>query len=112
MGAEVGPAVNLERQRLELAIRKLQQTLNSVVVAEVPADREKVAFGATVTVRREDGSEEVYRIVGVEEADPEHGGISWISPLARTLLSRRTGEKVRFRSPSGEEELTLLMVRY
>lgn len=112
LGTEAGPAEKLERQRIESVIRKLQQTLNSVVLAEVPADREKAAFGASVTVRRGDGNEEVYQIVGVEEADPERGRISWISPLARALLSRRAGEKVRFRSPASEEELTLLTVRY
>src|ERR1035437_856156 len=50
--------------------------------------------------------------VGVEEADPERGSISWLSPLARALLSRRAGDKVRFRSPAGDEELTIMTVRY
>ena len=51
-------------------------------------------------------------IVGVDEADPETGRISWISPLARVLLSRRAGDKVRFQSPAGVEELTILKVHY
>lgn len=108
---ESGPASEANR-RIESAIRKLQQTLDSVVVAETPPDRNKVAFGAIVMVRHGNGEEESYQIVGVEEADPEHGRISWISPLARALFSKRTGEKVRFRTPEGDEELTILTVRY
>ena len=101
-----------EQRKLESAIRNLQLTLNTVVVAELPADREKVAFGAAVTVRHANGEEETYRTVGVEEADPENGAISWLSPLARALMSRRAGEKTRFKSPAGEEELTIVKVAY
>ena len=107
-----GAASEADQRKIESAIRRLQQTLDSVIVAEVPADPEKVAFGATVTVRHGNGKEEAYHIVGVEEADPGHGSISWIAPLAGALLSRRAGDKVRFRSPAGEEELTILTVWY
>jgi hypothetical protein len=87
-------------------------TRDSAIVAPVAANQGKVAFGATVTVRHGNGDEATYHIVGVEGADPEHGSISWISPLARSLLSRRAGDKVRFRSPAGDEELTIATVRY
>lgn len=100
------------QQSLESDIRKLQQILDSVVVAKIPVDQQKVAFGATVMIRHGNGQEEAYQIVGVEEADPERGCISWISPLARVLLSRKTGEKLKFQSPAGSEELTILSVRY
>ena len=109
---EAGTASEAEQRKIESAIRNLQQILDSVVVAEIPVDQEKIAFGATVVIRHGNGEEEAYRIVGVEESDPDHGSISWVSPLARALLSRRAGDKVRFRSPAGEEELTILSVRY
>jgi transcription elongation factor GreB len=111
-GTESGQAPEADRQKIESSIRKLKQTLDSVVIAEIPADHEKVAFGATVTVRHAAGDEESYRIVGVEEANPEQGEISWISPLAKALLARKVGDKLRFRSPAGDEELTILTVRY
>ena len=109
---EASATVEADLRKLESAIRRLQQTLASVVVAEIPADQEKVAFGATVTVRHGKGAEAAYQIVGVEEADPERGSISWISPLARTLLLRRAGDTVRFRSPAGDEELAIMKVHY
>jgi transcription elongation factor GreB len=109
---EAGTASEAEQRKIETAIRNLQQVLDSVVVAEIPVDQERIAFGATVMVRHGNGEEEAYRIVGVEESDAERGMISWISPLARALLSRRAGDKVQFRAPAGEEELTILSVRY
>ena len=101
-----------EQRKLESAIRNLQRLLDSVVVAEVPVDREKIVFGATVAIRHRNGEEATYHIVGVDEADPESGSISWISPLARALHSRRAGDKVHFKSPAGEDELWILSVRY
>jgi transcription elongation factor GreB len=110
--ATIGPEVEADQREIETAIRRLQQTLGSVIVAELPADQDRAAFGATVTIRRGTGEEESYRIVGVEEGDPGSGAISWISPLARALLSRRAGDKVLFRSPAGDEELTILTVHF
>ena len=101
-----------ESKKLESAIRNLKQRLDSVVVVEPPADTAKIAVGAIVHVRHRNGEEDTYQIVGVEETDPERGAISWISPLAKALLSRRAGEKVRFRIPAGEDELEILSVRY
>ena len=105
---EGGTTAEADERKLAAAIYSLEQVLGSVVVPGIPEDRGKVAFGATVVIRRGDGEEERYRIVGVDEAEPENGAISWISPLARALLTRRAGEKVRFR----EEELTILSVGY
>lgn len=100
------------QRKLDAAIRSLQETLGSVVIAEIPPNREKVAFGAEVVIRRGGGGQERYRIVGVDEADPESGAISWLSPLARALLSRRAGDQVRFRGGFGEEEVIILSVSY
>jgi transcription elongation GreA/GreB family factor len=112
MSNEAGKGAKADQRKLESAIRRLQQILDSIVVAEIPVDQDKVAFGAVVMIRHWGGEEAAYHIVGVEESDPERGSISWISPLTRALLSRRAGDKVRFRSPAGDEELTIMTVRY
>jgi transcription elongation factor GreB len=111
-GKETDPEAKAEQRRLESALRTLQAKLDSVVVAEPPADPGKVAFGASVVVRHGSGEEEEYQIVGVDESDPAQGRISWISPLARALLGRSAGDKIRFRSPAGDEELNILEVRH
>jgi transcription elongation factor GreB len=101
-----------DQWRVESDIRKLQAILDSAVIAEIPADQGKVAFGASVTIRHENGEQDEYQIVGVDEADPAAGRISWISPLARALLSREVGDKVPFKSPAGFEELAIVKVHY
>jgi len=101
-----------ESKKLESAIRNLTRRLDSLVIVEPPADAQKIAVGAIVHVRHRNGEEDTYQIVGVEESDPQRGAISWISPLAKALLSRTAGEKVRFRIPAGEDELEILSVRY
>lgn len=99
-------------RRLEGQIRQMQSILNSVVVTQPAAkDSERVAFGSTVTTRQANGAEITYRIVGVEETDFERGLISWRSPLARALLSKRPGDEVRFVSPTGIQILRILSVR-
>lgn len=55
-----------------------------------PAD--KVQFGRTVEIEREDGRRQTFRIVGEDEADPAKGSISYVSPLARSLLGKSVGD--------------------
>jgi transcription elongation factor GreB len=71
-----------------------------------------VRFGATVLVRRSDGEEDNYRIVGVDEIDLDRGWVSWLSPIAKALMNARVGEQVRFKFPSGEEQLEIVRVEY
>ncbi len=105
---EMKPAL----QRIELELQRLQRTLGSLMIVGPPADKEKVAFGASVVIRDQDGEEETYQIVGAEEAEPKEGRISSASPLAQALMSRKAGDKVRFKSPAGNQELTILSVHY
>jgi transcription elongation factor GreB len=93
---------------MDSSIRNLQEVLSSIVVADPPADFTRVGFGAAVDVMYPDGHQETFRIVGVDEADPDRGSISWLSPLAKALLAKRAGDRVPFR----EEELTILNLSY
>jgi transcription elongation GreA/GreB family factor len=54
-----------------------------------------VQFGSAVTILRDDGREQTFRIVGEDEADPKDGTISHVSPLARALLGKSVGDVVR-----------------
>lgn len=105
--------VKCQRQELDTRISRLQQSLESAVGVPLPAAPEdRVRFGATVTVRHRGGSQEQYHIVGVDETDIDHGRVSWLSPIAKTLLNRRLGENVRFKFPSGEQELEIIRIDY
>jgi transcription elongation factor GreB len=96
-------------QRLAFLGRRLD--LLEVIDPRTQPDDE-VRFGATVAVRDEHGAERRYRIVGVDEADPPHGAVSWRSPLAAALLGAHVGDTVTFRSPRGDEELEVVALSY
>ncbi|HEV8543245.1 MAG TPA: GreA/GreB family elongation factor [Verrucomicrobiae bacterium] len=101
-----------ERKPLRDArMRQLQEIIGSLVVAEVPHERDVIRFDARVTVRRE-STIETYRLVGIDEADLDRNEISWLSPLAKVLLGKHAGDRIVFRSPSGMEEITVLSVDY
>jgi transcription elongation GreA/GreB family factor len=55
-------------------------------------DRSQVRFGHTVTIARDDGREQTFRIVGEDEADPARGTLSHVAPLARALFGKRIGD--------------------
>lgn len=71
-----------------------------------------VLFGATVAIEDEDGREQAWTIRGEDEVDMAAKVISYVSPLGRALIGQRVGDSVRFVSPGGERELTILSVRY
>jgi len=54
-----------------------------------------VQFGRTVEIEREDGRKQSFRIVGEDEADPAKGSVSYVSPLARALFGKATGDAVQ-----------------
>lgn len=96
-------------RRIRFLTKRIEQ---SVVVDPLQQDNiEQVFFGATVTVL--DGNDELtYSIVGIDEAEPGRGRISWVSPLARALLKSREGDSVRVPTPGGVRELEIITVEY
>jgi transcription elongation GreA/GreB family factor len=70
------------------------------------ADRDVVAFGSEVTIVRDDGRRQTFRIVGEDEADPANGSISHVAPLARSLLGARIGDTVR--AGTADAEITAI----
>ncbi|MDD2685400.1 MAG: transcription elongation factor GreB [Gallionella sp.] len=97
-------------RRLRFLAKRLE---NSEVID--PAQRsacEQIFFGATVTVCHGDGSEKTYSIVGVDEANPSRGHISWVSPLARVLFKAREGDMLNLPLPNGVEEIEVVEVCY
>ena len=75
----------------------------SAEVVEPPAETSRVQFGSTVTVRRQDGRTQTFRIVGEDEAAPAHGTLSHVAPLSRALFGKAAGERVEI--AGGEVEI-------
>ena len=101
-------------REIDKRIRLLTKKLDNAIVID-PEKREKtdqVFFGATVSFQRGDLSNDTISIVGVDDADAKKGLISWISPLATSLLKARAGDTVYLDTPSGQETLKLITVQY
>jgi transcription elongation factor GreB len=100
-------------REIDSRVRFLSKRLDELeVVEQLPADQEKIYFGAWVTVEDEDGKSETYRIVGPDEFDLSLGKLSMDSPLARALLGKRIDDDIVFESPAGTRELYIAAVRY
>jgi transcription elongation GreA/GreB family factor len=87
-----------ERRRAsELAARDVRyfaERVASAIPQAKPADTALVAFGSKVTILRDDGRRQTFRIVGEDEADPRGGSIAYVSPLARRLIGKHASEAV------------------
>jgi len=95
----------------------LQRRLEHVQVVKAEEQRkDKVRFGAFVTIEDEEGDERVFQIVGVDEVDAKHGRISWKSPVGRALLGKQIDDEVRVRwdatGAKMERELTIVDITY
>lgn len=100
---EIDRRVRFLTKRMEIA---------QVVDPSVHYGKEQVFFGATVTYLRPSGEEQTVTIMGIDEADPLKGQVSWISPIARALLKAHVGDEVRLMTPAGVEMIEVLEVRY
>ena len=72
----------------------------------------QVFFGATVRYANDLDEERTITILGVDEAQSARGEVSWISPVARTLLKARVGDEVTLVTPRGLETIEVLDVSY
>ena len=103
----------LERDYLERHVRWLRSRLDSAIpVNPRQAERDRVAFGATVEVLEEDDRRSRYRIVGEDEADPDRGLLSWVSPLARALAGARVGDHVSWRRADGDADVEVTEIDF
>ena len=97
-------------RRIYFLTKRLEDAV--VIDPETRDSTDQIFFGATVTYAEEDGSETTISIVGVDEINMDKGHVSWISPIAKTLIKAREGDTVRLKTPTGTKELEILSVIY
>lgn len=88
--AQVNGSIEADRTAMARATRDLRYwsaRRSTAQLLEI-APEGKVRFGGTVTIEREDGRIQTFRIVGEDEADPAKGSVSHVSPLARALIGK------------------------
>lgn len=86
-------AARFELGDTDRAIRQLQHQIKYGKVVEPPTNG-AIGVGSSVKLRRADGKEFCYKIVGTYEADPMNGKISIESPMGKTLIGKKVDEEV------------------
>jgi transcription elongation factor GreB len=101
-------------REIDRRIRFLTKRLEIMAITDpaVHHGSEQVFFGATVTYADEAGEARTVTILGIDEADSAKGEVSWVSPIARTLLKARVGDVLPLLTPAGKVEIEVLSVRY
>ena len=79
---------------------------SSAQLMPVPESNDRVQFGSTVTIERDDGRRQTWRIVGEDEAEPTKGTLSYVSPVARALMNKAVGDVVQ----AGSEEAEIVEI--
>jgi len=101
-------------REIDRRIRFLTRRLEIAVITEpsLHHGNDQIFFGATVTYVDDADQERTITITGIDEADSAAGEVSWISPIARTLLKARVGDVLRLPMPERVAEIEVLDVKY
>lgn len=84
---------------------------NAKIIEASEMKTDEVSLGKTVTfIELPDGEEESYTIVGSAEADPFEGKISNDSPIAKSMIGKRVGDKVMVQTPAGEMSVKIVSI--
>ena len=105
------------KKRLREIDRRIWFLTKRLEIAEVidPAihhGSEQIFFGASVTYVDDAGVERTLTILGIDEADSSQAQVSWVSPIARTLLKARTGDLLQLVTPAGIVGIEVISVQY
>lgn len=105
------------KKRLREIDRRIRFLTKRLEIAEVTDPvlhhgNDQVFFGATVTYAEADGTERTVTIMGIDEANALQGQVSWVSPIARTLLKSRVGDGLKLVTPAGVIDIEVLDVQY
>jgi len=83
-------------REIDRRVRYLSKRLDEVTIVDrIPSEKNKVFFGAWVTIEDDRGNEQRYRIVGADEIDPSGSKISVDSPMAKGLLGKYQDDEIK-----------------
>jgi len=103
-------AQNYLNAKLQLLYERIADARIVEITGQPP---DEITFGATVTLMNKlSCNVQVFRIVGVDEANIAKGKISFLSPLAKMLISKKTGERVTIKHDKEEIVFTIIKITY
>ncbi len=101
---------------MEARIKDIEETLKNVVILDQSKiSKDIVSIGSKVTIKDlnfPDEEPETYILVGMTESNPSENKISDQSPVGKSLLGKKKGEKVLVDAPGGEFEYEILDIEF
>ncbi|HVO05053.1 MAG TPA: GreA/GreB family elongation factor [Candidatus Cybelea sp.] len=106
----------LDKEALQVTERDLryvqERLTRAIPVDPIQQPKDRVDFAAVVETEDENGVKRKFEIVGEDEADPNQGRLSWVSPLALALKDAKVGDTVIWKRPAGDLELDVTAIHY
>ncbi len=105
------------KKRLREIDRRIRFLIKRLEIAEVTDPslhfgKTQIFFGATVTYADARGEQRTVKIIGIDEANSARGEVSWVSPIARTLLKAEEGDRLKLVMPGRVEDIEVIRVSY
>ena len=98
---------------IERDLRYVRARLDSAILVDPKTQsHETVLFGASIEVEDDEGNQHTFHIVGEDEADANINKVSWVSPLAKSLIGQKIGDTVTWQRPVGNINLEILDIHY
>lgn len=98
-----------EQSQIETQIAELEDTIRNAVLIQKSGSGDIIEIGSSIKVKSDYG-EEAYSIVGSEEADPMNGKISNESPMGKSFLGHKIGDRVQVKTPAGMMDYEILEI--
>ncbi|RYE51984.1 MAG: transcription elongation factor GreB, partial [Sphingobacteriales bacterium] len=100
-------------REIDSRVRFLSKRLEVLTVVDrLPDDRNKIFFGAWVTLEDDNENEKIYQIVGPDEFDVSKQKLSMDSPLAKAMMGKRVDDEIILKKPDGEEIYYIVDINY
>jgi transcription elongation factor GreB len=100
-------------REIDRRVRFLRARLEGMtIVSQAPSDRNRVYFGAHVTLESDTGEQRQHRIVGPDEFDMATDYISMDSPLGKALLGKPLDSRIELELASGSHGYTIVAIDY
>lgn len=107
-------AISIQKKmRIEKDIRYYAARLKSAILVKPDSkSSDQVVFGACIELQNEDGNSEFYEIVGEDEADFKMNKISYVSPIAKSVIGNKIGEEILLKKPKGLARFIIKKISY
>jgi len=108
-------AAKEEQSKIEGKIIEINDLIARANVVDVTKVEKKdsVIFGSTVhLINLENNKNEIYKIVGKDEADLKKNYIYFRSPIGKALIGKKNKELLTVSTPSGERNFEITNIKY